>query len=85
MSTSIEVELEPRSLAEWAKYLELPTGSLERWYYALKMTSPATVQKIRCALYYGRERCKYARGATRDRALQNLRKINLALEITTND
>jgi|GEM_PF-2109449 len=83
MNTS--VELEPRSLAKWAEYLDLPEGSLERWYYFLKLTAPATVDKVRCALYYGRGRCEYARGATRSNALQNLTKINLALEITKND
>lgn len=85
MNANVEAELEPRSLAQWAEYLNISAGSLERWYYALNMTSPATVQKIRCALYYGRERCQYARGATRDKAIQNLHKINLALELTSND
>lgn len=80
-----EFELAPRSLAKWANYLDLPTGTLERWYYDLAQSAPATVEKIRCALYYGRNRCQKARGATRDRALQNLQKINLALEITSND
>lgn len=82
---NVSTELEPRSLAKWAEYLDLPTGTLERWYYDLGQTSPATVEKIRCALYYGRSRCQNARGATRDKALQNLQKINLALEITAND
>jgi len=85
MNVSVEAELEPRSLAKWADYLDLPTGTLERWYYDLEQSAPATVQKIRCALYYGRNRCQNARGATRDRALQNLQKINLALEAISND
>jgi hypothetical protein len=80
-----EIELEPRSLAKWADHLDLPEGTLERWYYDLKQSAPATVEKIRCALYYGRNRCQNARGATKDNALQNLQKINLALEITSND
>lgn len=82
MNVSVETELEPRSLAKWANLLDLPEGTLERWYYDLGQEAPATVEKIRCALYYGRSRCQNARGATRDRALKNLQKINLALEIT---
>lgn len=82
MKTS--VELAPRSLSKWAEYLDLPKGTLERWYYELKQSCPASVDKIRCALYYGRNKCQNARGATKDKAIQNLHKINLALEITSN-
>lgn len=85
MTSNNEFELEPRSLSKWADHLDLPRGTLERWYYGLRQSAPATVEKIRCALYYGRGKCQKARGATRDRALENLQRINLALEITSND
>lgn len=81
---NVTVELEPRSLAKWSECLDIPEGTLERWYYDLGQSAPATVKKIECALYYGRGRCQNARGATRDKALQNLQKINLALQIISN-
>ncbi len=80
----VTIEQQPISLARWAVRLNLTVGTLERWYYACGMTAPASSSNIRCALFYARERCDKARGATRDRALQNLEKINLALEITEN-
>jgi hypothetical protein len=74
-----------KSLAEWAKDFDISEGTLARWFYGYGLEAPIDTSKIRLALFYGRGQCEKARGATRDNALQNLQKINLALEITAND